>query len=156
MPTHATERRNTEAASLGSAAKSVAEHASALARLEIQLALLELKCKLAALGLGVGLAIGAGIFGLFALGFGFATIASALATTLPTWLSLLIVTAGLLLLAAVLGLLALCSLKKGVPPIPEQALMEAKRITQAVKANGSQRSRAHRTALHRWMRFRVG
>jgi hypothetical protein len=140
MPTHAPERRKTARASLVLAAKGVAEHASALARLEIRLALLELKRKFAALGLGVGLAIGAAIFVLFALGFGFATIASALATTLPTWLSLLIVTAGLLLLATVLGLLALRSLKKGVPPIPEQALEEAKRTTEAVKGNGSQRN----------------
>ena len=55
-------------------------------------------------------------------------------------LSLLVVTAGLFSLAASLGLLAVRRVKKGVPPIPEQALMEAKQTTEAVKANGSRRS----------------
>ena len=140
MPIQRTERRSSEDAGIGSAVRGVSEHAAALARLEVRLALLELKRKLSALGLGIALAIGAGIVALFALGFGFATIASALETTLPDWLSLLVVTAGLFSLAASLGLLAVRWVKKGVPPIPEQALMEAKQTTEAVKANGSRRS----------------
>src|SRR2546422_10952616 len=89
---------------LGAAVKEVAEHASALFRLEIELAQLELKNKIVALGLGIALLVGAATFGVFALGFLFATIAAALATAMATWLALLIVTAFLLLLAGVLGL----------------------------------------------------
>jgi hypothetical protein len=118
---------------VGGAAKSVAEHASAIARLEIELAALELKKKVTALGLGIGLGIGAALFALFGLAFVFATIAAALATFLSTWLALLIVTAGLFVLAALLGVLARGRIKKGAPPVPEQAIREARLTTQALK-----------------------
>jgi uncharacterized membrane protein YqjE len=118
---------------VGGAAKTVAEHASAIARLELELAALELKKKVVALAFGIGLAVGAAIFGLFALGFVFATIAAALATFLATWLALLIVTVGLLVLAGLLGVLALAKIRKGTPPVPEQAIREAKLTTEALK-----------------------
>ena len=118
---------------VGGAAKSVAEHASAIARLEIELATFELKKKVAALGIGIGLGVGAAIFALFGLGFVFATIAAALATFLSTWLALLIVTLGLFVLAGALGVLALGKIKKGTPPVPEQAIREAKLTTEALK-----------------------
>jgi tetrahydromethanopterin S-methyltransferase subunit C len=132
MPIPATENRG-----IGESAKQVADHAKALVNLELELASLELKRKLASLGLGVGLAVGAALFGLFALGFLFATIAAALATFLPTWLSLLIVTVFLLLVTAVLGLLGLKRIKRGTPPVPEQAIREAKLTTEALKSNGN-------------------
>lgn len=118
---------------VGGAAKSVAEHASTIARLEIELAALELKKKVTALAVGIGLGLGAAILVLFGLGFVFATIAAALATFLSTWLALLIVTLGLFVLAGVLGLLALGRFKKGTPPLPEQAIREAKLTTEALK-----------------------
>jgi Putative Actinobacterial Holin-X, holin superfamily III len=121
---------------VGAAAKQVAEHASTLAKLELELASLELKKKAGALGAGIGLGIGAALFGLYALGFLFATIAAALATVLDTWLALLLVTLGLLLLAAVLGLLARGRINRGTPPVPEQAIREAKLTSEALKANG--------------------
>ena len=58
MPTRAAEAR---APGVGTAAKQVAEHASALARLELELAGLELKQKAGALGVGVGLGVGAAL-----------------------------------------------------------------------------------------------
>jgi hypothetical protein len=130
MPTPGTEPRN---GGLGVAAKQVAEHASSIARLELELAALELKKKVVALGVGIGLGIGAALFGLFALGFAFATIAAALATFLATWLALLITTAGLFVLSGLLGMLALGRLKKGSPPVPEQAIHEAKLTSAAIK-----------------------
>src|SRR5689334_21038886 len=120
MPT-----QETDGASLGTATKQVAEHASTLARLELELAQLELKKKIQSLGLGIGLGVGAGIFALFMLGFLFATIAAGLATTMPTWAALLITTGILLLIAAILGLLAMSRIRKGTPPVPEQAIEEA-------------------------------
>ncbi len=122
---------------IGGAAKQVAEHASALARLEMELAGLELKRKVGNLGLGIGLALAAGVFGLYALGFGFATVAAALATFLSTWLALLIVFGGLLLIAIVLGLVALNRIKRGTPPVPEQAIEEAKRTQAAITTHGA-------------------
>src|SRR5215204_2832719 len=90
---------------VGGAAKQVAEHASSLAKLELELAGLELKRKVGALGAGLGLGIGAALLALFALGFLLATIGAALATFLDTWLALLLVGVGLLALAGLLGLL---------------------------------------------------
>jgi Putative Actinobacterial Holin-X, holin superfamily III len=133
----ATPTRGSETTSnggLGGAAKQVAEHASSIARLEIELAILELKKKLASFGIGIALGLGAAIVGVFMLGFLFATIAAALATFLAWWLALLIVTAALGMLAGLLGFLALGMLKKGSPPVPEQAIREAKLTTEAIKA----------------------
>jgi membrane protein implicated in regulation of membrane protease activity len=132
MPTPATERPG-----LGIAAKRVAEHASALARLELELAQLEVKRKIAALGAGVALGIAAAIVALFAVGFGLAAAALALAIVLDAWLALLIVFAGLVLLAGLLGLLALTRVKRGTPPVPEQAIEEAKLTTEVLRENGA-------------------
>jgi len=124
----------TENGSLGATAKDVAEHASALARLEVQLAQLELKQKIAALGFGAALGAGALVVAIYAVGFLFATIAAALATTLDLWLSLLIVTVVLFLVVGLLGLLAMSRFKKGSPPLPSQAIEEAKQTTEALKS----------------------
>jgi Putative Actinobacterial Holin-X, holin superfamily III len=131
MPTHGTNN-----AGLGPAAKQVAEHASALARLEAELAGLELKRKVAALGVGVGVLVGAGLFGVFALGFALAAGAAALATVFSTWLALLIVFGGLILLAGLLGMIGLGLIRRGTPPVPEKAIEEAKLTTTALKSNG--------------------
>ena len=132
MPTRVTEKNS----GLGASTKEVAEHASSLFRLELELATLELKKKITNLGVGIGLGIGAALFALFGLGFLFATIAAGLATAMATWLALLIVTLGLLVITAILGLVALNRIKKGTPPVPEQAIREAKLTTNALKSNG--------------------
>jgi hypothetical protein len=131
MPTQETDHR-----SLGASAKDVAEHASSLVRLELELAQLELKHKVTSLAVGIGLGVGAALLVFYALGFAFATIAAALATFLDTWLALLIVTVGLLAVAGVLGLLAKSRIERGTPPVPEQAIEEAKLTTAALKSDG--------------------
>jgi protein-S-isoprenylcysteine O-methyltransferase Ste14 len=133
MPTRETEATQ----GVGEAAKTVAEHASALVRLEIELASLELKRKVIALGVGIALAAGAALFLLYMLGFVFATIAAGLATTVSTWLALLITAGILLVLAGILGALAVGRFKKGTPPVPEQAILEAKLTADALKSDGS-------------------
>jgi len=130
MRTHAPDGR----VSVGAAAKDVADHAKSLVRLELELAALEVKHKLAALGLGIGLLVAAAVFGVLGLGFGLATVAAAFATFLPTWLALLVVTGGLLLLSLLFALPALVKLKKGAPPVPEQAIQEAKLTSEALKS----------------------
>jgi len=132
MPTPATDPSQANGG-VGGAAKQVAEHASSIAKLELELAGLELKKKLAALGIGIGLGIGAALFALFMLVFLFVTIAAAFATFLSTWLALLVVTAILLALAGTLGVLALGRIQKGTPPVPEQAIREAKLTGEALK-----------------------
>jgi hypothetical protein len=121
-----------EQESLGTAAKEVAEHASALARLEMRLAVLEVTRKAKSLALGIVLAAAAVLLLLYALGFGLASIAAAI--PLSTWASLLIVTAGLLVIIALLGFFAVQAFKRGAPPMPDQAIEEAKLTTEALKA----------------------
>jgi hypothetical protein len=118
---------------VGATAKEVAERASAITRLEVELAILELKRKAVALGLGAAFAAAAAILGLIGLGFIFATIAAALATFLPTWLSLLIVTLLLFALAGILVLLALSRFRRGTPPIPKKAIHQAQLTKEAIK-----------------------
>jgi hypothetical protein len=84
---------------------------------------------------GIGLGLGALVVVLYAIGFLFATIAAALDTFMPRWLSLLAVTLFLFVLAGVLGALAIGRIKKGTPPVPEQALQEAKLFKSALKGN---------------------
>jgi uncharacterized membrane protein YqjE len=125
-------------ATLGQAAKEVTERLSTIVRLELQLASLELKKKVGALGLGIALGVGAVLFALFGLGFLFATIAAALATVVATWLALLIVTVFLLVVGATLGLVALRAIKRATPPVPQEAIREAKLTTTALKGDGSE------------------
>jgi hypothetical protein len=134
MHTQGTDGRQTHG--LGAAVKEVAERASSIVRLELELAAMELKRKVVALGVGIALAIGAAIMLLFVIGFAFATIAAALATAVSTWLALLITTAIVLVFALVLGGLGVLKIKQGSPPVPEQAIREAKLTTEALKSDG--------------------
>jgi hypothetical protein len=126
----------TDSQGLGAAVKEVAERASSIVRLELELAALELKRKVVSLGLGIGFAIGAAVVLVFMVGFAYAAIAAALALVLPTWAALLVVTGILLLKVVLLGALAVNRIRKGSPPVPEQAIREAKLTTEALKSNG--------------------
>ena len=142
MHTHETESGSTvtaerDSAGVGAAAKQVAERASAIARLEMELAGLELKRKIGNLGFGIGLAVGAAVFAVFGIGFGLAAVAATLAIFLDLWLALLIIFGSLMFFALVLGLIGLRKIKRGTPPVPEQAIEEAKRTTAALKSNGA-------------------
>ena len=131
MPT-----QETDSQGLGAAVKQVAEHTSSIVRLELELAALELKRKVVSLGLGIGFGIGAAVMLLFMVAFVYAAIGAALALVMPTWAALLVVAGILLLQAALFALLALNRIKKGTPPVPEQAIQEAKLTTEALKSNG--------------------
>jgi hypothetical protein len=131
LAAHAGERHG-----VGQSAKLVADHASAIVKLELELAAAELKRKVVALGIGIGMALVAAILLFFAVGFGLAAGAAALATAVSTWLALLIVTGGLLALAALLGLVGVGAIKRGTPPVPEQAIEEAKLTAEALRSNG--------------------
>jgi len=134
MHTHETDGRHTRG--LGAAVKEVAERASSIVRLELELAAMEIQRKIKALGLGIVFALGAAVFLVFTIGFAYAAVAAALATFMPTWTALLVVTGILLLKAAVCGILAVNRIKKGTPPVPEQAIREAKLTTEALKSDG--------------------
>ena len=118
---------------LGASIGAVSEHAKRLVGLEVELASWELKRKLASLGIGIGLFVGAALFALYGLGFLFATIAAAFDTFLPRWLALLIVTLLLFAITAILAFVGMGRVRKGTPPVPEQAIDEAKRTSEALK-----------------------
>jgi hypothetical protein len=122
MPTRAESRNG----GVQAAVHEVAEHARTLVRLEGELAALEVRRKMAAVGAGVILLVAGGVLALFALGFLLATLAAALATVLATWLALLVVGGGLALVAVLLLAIGVSQLRRGVPPVPEQAIAEAK------------------------------
>jgi len=118
------------------AAERVADHARRMVQLEIELAKLEVQQKAALLGVGTGLMVAAGVLGLFGFGFLLATIAAALALVVDWWLALLIVAGSLLIIAAGLVLGGIAAFKKGAPPVPELALVEA-RLTAETLKNGN-------------------
>jgi hypothetical protein len=120
---------------LGTAIKDVREHATTLVGLEVELAKLELQKKLATFGAGVALFLAAAVLVVYGVGFLFATIAAGLATFLPTWVAILIVTLLLFLVAALLGIIGRSQVRKGSPPVPEQAIEEAKKTAEALKSD---------------------
>jgi hypothetical protein len=108
--------RTRGADSLGAAVQQVAERAKTLTRLEAELATIELRRKAAEVGAGAALATAAVVIALFAVGFFFAGIAAGLATFMPTWL--------------------VSVLRRGSPPVPEQAIEEAQLTAAALRGNG--------------------
>jgi F0F1-type ATP synthase membrane subunit a len=131
MPT-----QETDSQGVGAAVKQVAEHTSSIVRLELELAALELKKKVVSLGFGIGFGLGAAVMLVFMVAFAYAAIGAALALVMPTWAALLVVAGILLLQALLFAFLALNRIKKGTPPVPEQAIQEAKLTTEALKSNG--------------------
>jgi hypothetical protein len=113
--------------------KRTAERAQAFVRLEREVATTELKKKLQTMGVGAGLGLVAIFFLFFGLMFMFATIAAGLATFLPVWASLLIVTVGLFILCALFLLLARGRFREASPLVPEAAIREAKLAAEALK-----------------------
>ncbi|HKB94447.1 MAG TPA: phage holin family protein [Gaiellaceae bacterium] len=118
---------------LSGAARRVADHARSLVKLELDLAAAEIKQKIAALGIGIGLVVTAGVLGLFGLAFGLAAATAAIATAVPVWLALLIVFGGLFILAGAFATIGVGMLRKGAPPVPKQALEEARLTTEALR-----------------------
>ena len=104
--------------SLGSLLGSLPELISRLIRGEIALAKTELSTKLKEVGVGAGLLVGAALFGFFLL-------------------------AVLLIVTAVLALLGVKALKKGVPPTPEKTVASVKADVTALKGQGPNDSPPH-------------
>ena len=118
---------------LSGAARRVADHARPLVKLELELAAAEIKQKVAALAVGIGLVATAAVLGLFGLAFGLAAATAAIATAVSVWLALLIVFGGLFVLAGLLATIGVGLLRKGAPPVPKQALEEARLTTEALR-----------------------
>ena len=115
--------------------RSIKQRMLSLVQLNLELAKLEGKQKATALGVAGGLGAVAAVLVVYGIGFAFATAAAGLSEALPLWLSLLIVTVVIFLLAAIAGLLARRSARKASPPKPSQAMEEAERTVETVRAH---------------------
>ena len=117
---------------LGEIVTDVSDKVSLLVHEEIELAKAEVFGKLTSLGKGAAIAAAAGIFIVFGLIYGFMALAFALNELLGTvdWPGFAIVWLLLTVLGAAAGLVAYRLFKKGSPPVPRQAIEEAK-LTKA-------------------------
>ena len=108
---------------MSAAKKLVTDKVNSIIGREVERATTEVKKKLRAVGLGVALLAVAAVLAVFGLGLALATSAAALATVVPTWLALLIVTGGVFVLAGVLVAFGVRLLSKKKPaPAEDEAL----------------------------------
>lgn len=121
---------------LSGAARRVADHARSLVHLELQLAAAEVKRKLVSLAAGIGLVLAAALFALLGIVFAVAAGAAGLAEVLPVWAALLVLFGALALVAAVLGAVGVVLLRRGSPPVPAQAIEEARLTAEALRDGG--------------------
>lgn len=89
--------------------------------------------RLKSAGIGIALFLGAAVFLYFAAFPLMAAAILGIGEALPLWLSALIVGVALLLVAVVLALIGVSRLKKGVPPVPKEAVDSVKDDVKAFK-----------------------
>jgi uncharacterized membrane protein YqjE len=104
-----------------------------LVRAELTLAKAELAEKGKQAGVGAGLFGGSGLFAFFSLAALVAAAILGLAEVLPGWAAALIVAGALLVLAGLLALVGRSQVRRAIPPMPEQAVMNARLDVEAVK-----------------------
>lgn len=117
----------------------VSERASILVREEIELAKAEISEKVGKLLRGSVVGLAAGVFAFLALILamhGFAWLLNDLFFDGETWPGFFIEAALFLLVAAAAGLFAYRSVQAGAPPVPEQAIAEAKRTREMLEGEG--------------------
>jgi H+/Cl- antiporter ClcA len=120
----------------------VSERASSLVREEIELAKTEISEKLGKILRGSVVGIAAGTFAFLALILVMEGVAWLLNEELfdgKTWPGFFIEAAIFLLIAAGAGLFAYRSVQAGAPPVPEQAIEEAKQIKTTLEGDGNDR-----------------
>jgi len=104
-----------------------------LVRAELTLAKAELAEKGKQAGVGAGLFGGSGLFAFFSLAALVAAAILGLSEVLPGWAAALIVAGALLVLAGLLALVGRSQVRRAIPPVPEQAVMNARLDVEAVK-----------------------
>ena len=107
-----------------------------LVQREIELVKAEMTAKLKALGIGAGIIAGAVLVLLAMLGVLLTAGILALSLVMPGWLAALLVAAGLLIIAVILGLIGYSILKKGIPPVPTESIDSLKHDLRAIKGIG--------------------
>ena len=119
---------------LSASAAEIKARSQRLVELNVELLTAELKRKGQQYGGAIGMFVGAGVLALYLLGFALATIAVVLYIWLPLWLSLLIVTAALLLIVLILALVGRSRLRQAKTIKPERAIAEAKVTAGTIRA----------------------
>lgn len=119
---------------LGQLVASATHDISTLVRGEIALAKLELSSQVKKAGMGGALLAAAGVVAFYSVYFLFITIAEAIqALGLYRWLSFLIVTVFMLLVAALLGFIGIRKMKT-VEPVPEKTISNAQETIATLKS----------------------
>jgi len=106
---------------------------SQLVRAEIESLQAELAAKAKSAGIGAGLIVGALAVLFFALGVFITAAIAGLATVLPLWASALIIGGGLVVVAAILVLIGVLSLKRAMPPKPEKTIASVGEDIRTIK-----------------------
>lgn len=117
----------------GELVRQASQQVSELVRAELRLATAEFKDKAGQAGKGAGLLGGAGLVSLYGVGAALAAAIAALALVLPVWAAALIVAGVLFVVAAVLALVGRKRVRRGVPPLPVQALDSTKQDVIEIK-----------------------
>lgn len=107
-----------------------------LVQREIELVKTEIVTKLKALGVGAGLIAGAVLVLLGMIGVLLTAAILALSQVMPGWLAALLVAAVLLIVAVILAAIGYSILKRGVPPVPTEAIDSIQRDIRAIKGIG--------------------
>jgi len=126
--------------SLADLVVDVSEHASTLVREEIELAKAEVSAKVSKLGRGAAVGVAAGTFAFLALILILHGIAWLLGEELfdgNIWAGYFVTAGIFLLLAALAGFIAYRAVKAGSPPVPEQAIEEAKLTKEMLEKEAS-------------------
>jgi uncharacterized membrane protein YqjE len=126
--------------SLADLVVEVSENASTLVREEIELAKAEVSEKVGKIVRGSAVGAAAGAFAFLALILVMEGIAWLLNEEVfdgKTWPGFFIEAAIFLLIAALAGFIAFRSLRSGAPPVPEQAIEEAKLTKEMLEREGS-------------------
>jgi len=103
---------------------------------EVELLKAEVIAKLKALGIGAGLIAIAAVILLFMIGTLLTAAILGLSAVMPGWLAALVVSAFLLIVAAILALVGYRVLKRGVPPVPTESIDSLQRDYRAIRGIG--------------------
>lgn len=138
-PTPPTPPRSSDDRSVAELVFDVSERASTLVREEIELAKAEIGEKVGKILRGSVVGLAAGIFAFLALILVMEGVAWLLAEEVfdgNAWPGFFVEAALFLIVAALAGLFAYRSVQAGAPPVPEQAIEEAKQIKSTLQGEG--------------------
>jgi uncharacterized membrane protein YqjE len=119
--------------SIGDLTKQLTQDISELIRKELELAKAELSEKARNLAVGGGLIAGGAVLGLVTLGCLTAAAIMALAIVLPDWAAALIVGGAVALVAGLLALVGLKSMRRAAPAVPAETVESVKEDVAWVK-----------------------